>query len=187
MQRLSAFLALPLLAAACGMGSSGMTTTQVQDFRSAAVGVSTTAASYGAQAGAMSDLPTCTADEAGYHAQVAPMVDRMAAMAGAMDGHMASMGHPADGDMACGAAAMMAELARHHAIACASTGDMAPNRAEAAQHVAAMGAWSDHMAERADQMGSRMGMTMMGSSGGAGGTVTGLCVRLPDGSYVLQP
>ena len=182
MQKL--LLALPLLAAACGMSSSGVTAAQVSDLRATAQAASTASTTYGAQASAMPDLPACTADEAGYHGQIAPMIDRMASMGAAMDGQMASMGHMTDGDMACVAAAMAAELARHHGVACASAIDMAPNQAEAAQHVGAMVAWAGHMMDRTGQMGGYMGMGMMG---GTGGTVTGHCVHEVDGSYVLQP
>jgi hypothetical protein len=112
------------------------------------------------------------------------MVDRLAAMADGMDDHMASMGHMGDGDMGCGAAAMAAELARHHGVACASAVDMAPNEAEAARHAAGMVAWAGHMEGRADQLTSYMGLGMMG---GAGGTGAGRCVHQADGSYVLLP
>jgi hypothetical protein len=184
MQKLLLALSLSLLTAACGTGGSSMTTAEVQSFRTAVQAVSSAAASYGAQATTLPDLPACTAAEASYHGQVAPMVERMAAMGAGMDDHMASMGHMGDGDMGCGAAAMAAELARHHGVACASTVDMTPNEAEAGQHAAAMAAWADHMKARADQMGSYMGMGMMG---GGGTAVSGLCVRQPDGSYVLRP
>ena len=67
---------------------------------------------------------------------------------------MASMGgQRGPADMQCGADAMLWELERHASSACVSASDMAPNRTEAAGHVQAMGAWSDHQRVRSEQMG----------------------------------
>jgi hypothetical protein len=79
----------------------------------------------------------------------------------------------------------MAELDRHKAAACASATDMAPNKTEAQQHVAAMTQWADHEMSRSAEMGSMMGTTMGGMGGG--GTTTGHCVHNADGSYTMQP
>jgi hypothetical protein len=102
--------------------------------------------------------------------------------------------------MACAAAAMVAELDRHQAAACASAGDMAPNVTEAQQHVATMTDWADHQLVRSHDMGTMMdagGGGMMGGGGmgggmggggmGGGGMSTGHCVQNQDGTYTLQP
>jgi hypothetical protein len=181
----SLVLALPVVLAACGGMSSGVDAGQIQAFSSTALAVSSAATTYGNQAATMTSASTCAADQSAYDGQVRPMVARMQGMAPAMDDMMGSMNHMADGDMACAAAAMMAELDRHGAVACVSTSDMGPNVAEAGQHVAAMTQWADHQAERAHEMGSMMGMS--GMMGGTGGTVpTGHCVQAADGSYHLQ-
>ncbi len=181
----SLVLALPVLLAACGGMSSGLDSGQIQSFSSTALAVSSAATTYGNQAATMTSASTCAADQSAYDGQVRPMVDRMQGLAPAMDGMMGSMSHMADGDMACAAAAMMAELDRHGTAACASATDMAPNVAEASQHVAAMNQWAAHQAARAHEMGSMMGMSgMMGGTGGA--IPTGHCVQAVDGSYHLQ-
>ncbi len=179
------FLALPAILAACGGTSSGVDAGQIQSFSSTALAVSSAATTYGNQAATMNSASTCAADQSAYDGQVRPMVARMQGVAPAMDDMMGSMSHMADGDMACAAAAMMAELDRHGAVACASTSDMGPNVAEAGQHVAAMTQWADHEAARAHEMGSMMGMS--GMMGGSGGSVpTRHCAQAADGSYHLQ-
>lgn len=65
------------------------------------------------------------------------------------------------------------ELDRHASLACASIGDMTPNRTEAARHVEAMTEWADHQRVRSEQMGSRMGMGGMSGDGS-----TGICQRV---------
>jgi hypothetical protein len=88
-----------------------------------------------------------------------------------------------DADMTCTADAMMAELDRHHAVACASTSDMGPNVTEAQQHVAAMTDWADHQMARSQELGG-----MMGGTGGMGGTgsPSGHCVH-DDTGYHMGP
>jgi hypothetical protein len=179
-----AFLLLALTAA-CGGTTSGVASTEVETFNAAAQGVSTAAASYGAQAAAMTSAATCNGAQTAYDSQVRPMIDQMRTMGPAMDGTMGSMGHRADADMECAANAMMAELDRHGAVACASVTDMTPNKAEAQQHVATMTQWANHQMARSNEMGSMMGMGMGGMGGG--GMTTGHCVHDPDGSYSMQP
>jgi hypothetical protein len=174
-----------LAAAACGGSTSGITSADVQRFNATAQDVSTAATTSGAQAGGMTDAASCSTAQNGYDAQARPMVGRLQSMGAGMDGEMGSMHHASDADMACAANAMMAELDRHRAVACASTVDMTTNKAEAQHHVAAMTQWADHEMARSDEMASMMGMGM-GGMGGTG-TTTGHCVRNADGSYTMQP
>ena len=183
--RKALLLVTVLSAAACGGTTSGVSSTEIQAFNAAALGVSTAAATYGTQAAAMTSTATCTSAQGAYDPQARPKVIAMQGMGVAMDGSMGTMGHTSDEDMACAANAMMAELDRHAAIACASAADMTPNQAEAQQHVAAMTQWANHQMVRSNAMGSMMGMGM-GGMGGAGMT-TGHCVHNPDGSYSMQP
>ncbi len=181
-------LGLPLGLAACG-GTTGFDSSQVQALAATSQAVAASAANYATQATTMTSASSCAGMQGAYDAQVRPMVGAMQGMGPSMDEMMGSMNHMADADMECGANAMMAELDRHRAMACASSSDMAPNVAEAGQHAATMTRWADHQAARAHEMGSMMGMGgMMGGSGGTGTTAsTGRCVRGTDGSYTIQP
>jgi hypothetical protein len=180
-----AILALALTLAACGGSTSGLNTAEIQAFNAAAQGVSTAAVSYGAQAAAMTSPATCANAQASYDSQVRPLVGQMQGMGGDMDGMMGSMGHMDADDMGCGANAMMAELDRHQAAACASTADMVPNKTEAQQHVATMTQWSGHQMGRSHDLASMAGMGMGGMMGS--GTTTGHCVHNADGTYTLHP
>ena len=181
-------LGLPLGLAACG-GTSGFESSQVQAFASASQAVAASAASYATQATTMTSASSCSGIQGAYDSQVRPMVGSMQGMGPSMDEMMGSMNHMGDADMECGAYAMMAELDRHRAVACASSTDMAPNVAEARQHATTMTGWANHQEARAHELGSMMGMGgMMGGSGGTGSTSsTGRCVHGPDGSYTIQP
>jgi hypothetical protein len=185
----NAFLLLALFsAAACGGTTSGVSAATIQAFNADALGVSTAAASYGTQAAAMTSAATCASAQGAYDPQARPKVLEMQGMGPAMDrgmGSMGSTGHMADEDMACAANAMMAELDRHAAIACASAADMTANKAEAQQHVATMTQWANHQMVRSDEMGSMMGTGMGGMAGG--GMTTGHCVHNADGTYTMQP
>jgi hypothetical protein len=165
-------------------GSSGpaVTSGMVAGFHSGVEEISAAVSGYGAAAAGMTDVAACRTDQMGYDGVVRPMVKQMHAIAGPMDESMASMGGAAgSGDMQCGADAMLWELDRHGSLACASTGDMAPNRSEAARHVQAMTAWADHQRVRSEQMGSMMGM-----GGMPGGGTTATCQRNQDGSYTMM-
>lgn len=185
---LKALLAVPLLAAAAcggGSGSSGATAADVRQLNTLSQQVLGAEGSYGAAAGAMTDMMSCQSAQSGYDGQVRPMVDEMQAMGPAMDQQMSGMGHPADADLACAADAMMAELDHHQSAACASASDMPANMAEAADHVAAMTGWADHQLARSHDMGSMSGMGMGGMGGG--GMTTGHCVRNGDGTFTMGP
>jgi hypothetical protein len=174
-----------LSAAACGGTTSVLSSAEIQAFNAAALGVSTAAASYGTQAAAMTSTATCTSAQGAYDPQARPDVIEMQGMGAAMDRSMGSMGHMTDRDMACAASAMMVELDRHAAIACASAADMNANKAEAQQHVATMTQWADHQMVRSNAMASMMGTGMGGMAGG--GMTTGHCVHDANGSYTMLP
>jgi hypothetical protein len=87
-------------------------------------------------------------------------------------------------DMGCSASAMAAEMNRHQAVACASTTDMTPNKAEAQQHVSAMTQWAGHAMGRSHDLASMAGMGM-GNMGN--GSTTGRRIHNADGSYAFQP
>jgi len=179
------YLVLVLAVAAAACGSSGVTSADVQKLNALSQDVSAAATTYGTHAAAMTDTGSCSSAENTYDAQVRPMVGQIQGMGTAMDDEMGSMNHMSDADIECGAQAMMAELDRHKGVACASATDMAPNKAEAQQHVATMTQWANHEMVRSDEMGSMMGMGMGGMGGGA--MTTGHCVHNPDGSYTMQP
>lgn len=177
------FSAVAVLAA-CGGSSSGAAAPDVQRFNSTSQRVAAAAASYGAQAAGMTGTASCNAAETAYDGQVRPMVTDLQGMGPAMDDRMGGMSHGSDADMDCAANAMMAELDRHRAAACASPSDMAPNQAEARQHVATMTQWADHEMARSAELGGMMGMGT-GGMGGSGSS-TGHCVRGADGTYRMQ-
>ncbi len=181
-------LGLPLGLAACG-GTSGFDSSQVQAFASTSQAVAASAASYATQASTMTSASSCSSMQGAYDSQVRPMVATMQAMGASMDEMMGSMNHMADADMECGASAMMAELDRHRATACASPADMGPNVAEARQHAATMTEWADHQTARAHEMGGMMGMSgMMGGTSGSGTpSATGHCAHGADGGFTIQP
>ena len=183
--RLAALLALALVLAACGSSTSGLDTAEIQAFNSTAQGVSAAVAAYGTQAAAMTSSATCTSAQTAYDAQVRPMVGQMQGMGPDMDGMMGSMNHMDAEDMGCSANAMLAELNRHQAVACASTTDMTPNKAEAAQHVASMSQWAGHAMNRSHDLASMAGMSMGGMMGS--GSTTGHCIHNANGSYTFQP
>jgi hypothetical protein len=173
-----------LLLSACGGSTSTLDTAEIQAFNTAAQGVSAAAGAYGTQAAAMTSTATCASAQASYDAQARPLTGQMQGMGASMDAMMGSMNHMDAEDMGCSANAMMAELDRHQLVACASTIDMAPNRAEAQQHVAVMNQWANHEMGRSHDLASMAGMGMdhMG-----GGTTGGRCIHNPDGSYAFHP
>ena len=161
-------LLVPVLAlAACGSSGSSLSTADVQQFSVLASNVASAASSYGTQAAAMSDLPSCASAQAGYDGQVRSMIAGMNGIGARMDQEMSGMGHMSDADMGCDLGAMRAELDRHQGVACSSP-DLTVNRGEAARHVAAMTRWADLARARAQEMGSMMGMSGMGGMGAAG-------------------
>jgi len=181
---LAALLGATLFHASCGGTTSGIDPAKIQAFNTTAQDVSTEAANYGVQAAAMTSAATCTTAQDAYDSRVRPRVGQMQGMGASMDAMMGSMNHMDAEDMGCSASAMMVELDRHRAVACASTGDMTPNRAEAQQHVATMTQWANHEEGRSHDLASMAGMRM----GGMGsGTTGGRCVHNADGSYTFQP
>ncbi len=180
-----ALLALALTLAACGGSMSGLNTAEIQAFNTSAQGVSAAVTTYGTQAEAMTSPTTCASAQTSYDTQVRPMVGQMQGMGPDMDSMMGSMNHMDAEDMGCTANAMLAEMNRHQAVACASTTDMTPNKAEAQQHVASMTQWASHAMNRSHDLGSMEGMNMGGMMGS--GSTTGHCIHNADGSYTFQP
>jgi hypothetical protein len=179
--RLLAAVVLSATVAACGGSSSDAERADVRAYAALAQEISGAASSYATAAGATSDVPGCQSAQGAYAAQVRPMLDRMHAMSGGMDREMGMMGPATHADMTCGADAMLAELARHAAVAC-SSGDMAVNHAEAARHSDEMHDWAEHQQARAGEMGGMMGMGGM-DGGGAAAT----CRQGADGTFTLAP
>ena len=179
--RYSLLLLVVMTAVACG---SHVSSTDVQSFRSDALTVSAAASTYGNQAAQMQSVTNCMSLHQQYDSQVRSVIGRMQSVAPEMDSMMADEQHMGDGDMGCGADAMMAELDAHRGAACSSSTDMTSNVAEAQRHVALMMEWAAHEASRSQELGSLMGMEM--GMGGAG-TSTGRCQHHADGTYSLQP
>ena len=182
------FLAASSLVAALGAcGSSHMNTNgsaDAQALDSTAQSISNAANAYRTSSASMPDVAACAASENAYQTQVRPLVQRMHALAGAMDDRMSSMmGQTGSADMTCATDAMAAELDRHHAVACASPSDMLPNQAEADRHARWMIAWADHQRTRAGQVGSG---SMQGGGMMGGSATTGVCQHGSDGSYTMM-
>jgi hypothetical protein len=155
---------VPLGLAACGGSSPTATTgvshaaqTAARNYQAAGTDMSGVIAQYRTDTTTMLDVSSCQAIEAAYQAKMAPLVDRMSTTSVAMDPYMSSAMGPAVADMACVAAAMKAELARHAAVACTLSGVDA-DRAETAQHAATVTALAQHQYVRYEQMGDAMGM-----------------------------
>jgi len=180
----SALVGSSLLLFACGSSSSGIDSAEIQSFNAAAQGVSTAVATYGTQAAAMAFAATCVSAQASYDSQARPLIGQMQGMGVDMDAMMGSMNHMDARDMGCSANAMMAELNRHQAAACASTADMTPNKAGAQQHVATMTQWASHEMGRSHDLASMAGM---GTGSMGNGTTSGHCVHNADGTYTFQP
>jgi hypothetical protein len=180
-----AFLALALTLAACGGSTSGLNTTEIQAFNTSAQGVSAAVTTYGTQAAAMTSPATCSTTQTSYDSQVRPMVGQMQGMGADMDSMRGSMNHMDAEDLGCSANAMLAEMNRHQAVACASTTDMTLNKAEASQHVSSMTQWANHAMARSHDLASMSGMNMGGMMGS--GSTTGHCIHNADGSYSFQP
>lgn len=164
--------------AACGGSGSLTNGADASAYRSAALQVSTSVASYDTATTSMTTPAECTAAVQHHEAQVDPVLGHMGEMAGGMDGAMRSMGEMKGADMECGVAVMQQEMQKHHAAACSSL-DMAANRAEAQRHVEAMQQLANHMQMRAEEMSTL-------AAGGAmhGGTMQGGGWTTPDGGMM---
>jgi hypothetical protein len=164
-----------LAVSACS--DSTLTPATVQSFAQLNQDMSDAVSAHRVQAAALPDLAACQAADTAYSTRISPMVQSQQQFGGQMDDYMRSMGHSMDADMACGAGELAAELARHQAVACASS--IAANQAEAMHHVDAMDELIAHQQVRAGEAGSMMGNPgMMG--GGAG---TWQCEHEADGGY----
>jgi len=180
----SALVGSSLLLFACGSSTTGINSAEIQSFNIAAQGVSSAVAAYGTQAASMTSAATCASAQTSYDSQARPLTGQMQGMGADMDAMMGSMKHMDAEDMGCSANAMMAELNRHQAVACTSSTDMTPNKAEAQQHVATMTQWASHEMGRSHDLASMAGMGM-GSMGN--GTTSGHCIHNADGTYTFQP
>ena len=162
---------------ACGGSASndGTATTSAAEsdlttFQGLAAGAQTAATSYGMSMMMSGSATACQGIHDGYDAKVRPSIAQMTQMAGEMDDLMDAHGGMSSADMACVAAAMMAELDRHQMVAC-TFADVASDRSEAARHVGAMLSFGGHMSQRCGEM--RRGMdggswswgSMMGACG----------------------
>jgi hypothetical protein len=195
MQRMMVVVALVVAACSGSGSSSGASTAQVKQVDTLGQGMTATVSSYRASVAGTTTPQACQAAERAYEGQIAPMMDQMKQMSGAMDNAMKQLGHPEGADVTCGSGAMQAELDRHKPVACASP-DMAVNKSEAASHADAMDELIDHQRARAAQAGSAMGVSGMmdaGSMSGAAGGWTapdggmmGACQLESDGGYTMD-
>ena len=186
MKAIPVLLALvPLGLAACGGSPPAGTTavspaaqTAVQNYYSAGTDISAVIRQYRIDSAAMPDVTSCQAIEAAYQAKIAPLIERLSTTSAALDPYMSGAMGPTGADMACVAAAMKAELARHAAVAC-TLPDMAADRAEAAQHAATMAGLIDHQCIRYQQAGDACGMMPATSYD------TWTCKHNPDGTFTF--
>ncbi|HSD19702.1 MAG TPA: hypothetical protein VLC54_06685, partial [Anaeromyxobacter sp.] len=141
-----------VLAAACGGTEGGGGDAQVQAYEAARAEVAAAVGAYQAEAGTAQTDEECRAAEARYGAAAGPALERMREMSGARagDGQQMQMRMMGAGDLACGADAMAAELARHQGVACA--GDALQDRAEAQHHAGQMGGWLEQPRQRGRAM-----------------------------------
>jgi hypothetical protein len=160
----AAFATLAVLAAGCSSKSSAP---DVAALQALAADTQARVSQYQAAwvATPAADAAGCLSIESPYHADVKPMLQRMAGMSPGMDAWMDSHGLAAGADMACGSTVMMDELEGHHAVACQGT--PAEMKAEADRHAGAMTYETSHMQARAGEMADMMDGGMMG--GGMGG------------------
>lgn len=156
---------------------STVTPATVQSFTQLNQEMSEAVSAYRVLAAALPDLSACQGADTTYSARIGPMIQSQQQFGGQMDDYMRSTGHSMNADMLCGAGDLAAELARHQAVACASSN--AANQAEAMHHVDAMDELIAHQQVRAGEAESMLGNHgMMG--GGAG---TWQCEHEVDGGY----
>lgn len=182
--RLNRFVAVAgtAIVTACGAGTGidgDADLAALQSYQALGTELSTVVSTYGTSTAAISDPAECDALHADYAGRASELAGRMREAGAAMQGHMASHGSVAAGDMICGADAVHAELERHHAAACTG-GDVDADREEAARHVATMTALMEHQRVRYEEAGAGMGM--MSESGDD----TFTCERHDDGSFMMD-
>jgi hypothetical protein len=170
-------------ATACGGNSAAPShagaQTAASSYQALGQDMATTVAQYQGATATMPDQAACNAAEAAYQSKMGPMIDRMGTASATMDRYMAGEMGPGAADMGCVAAAMAAELERHHAAACAAP-DLAVNGAEATDHAQTMAGWIDHQRVRYEQMGEAIGMTPHTDD------ATWTCVVNPDGTFTMN-
>jgi FtsP/CotA-like multicopper oxidase with cupredoxin domain len=165
---------LALSLAACG--SAGMhdsgTNAEAYALDQAALSLATTATSFQARTAALSTASECSASAQRYADQMKPVVDQMTQVAGQMDATLGSMGRATHADVHCSTGAMSLEMARHMSVVCGLP-DMAANRAEIDQHLAAMQDFANHMRMRAAEVNGLSASGTSGMGGGMGGGMNG--------------
>ncbi len=129
----------------------------------------------------MATAADCSAAVNGYGTTMRDDLGRLSSMSGSMDDQMRSMGQQSRADVGCGVQGMQDELQRHLQVACHEA-DMEHNRAEAAEHVAAMGNALQHMDMRATEVAAGTGHAMGGGMGP--GMMDGGWWQLPDGGHM---
>lgn len=135
-------------------------TSTVTEYQSYAADLQTSLTAYGGTMMSSSTLTSCRAAHEQYDAAARPTVVKMVDMGKAMDAFMETHAGEMITDMSCVAAAMLTELDRHAAAACASTDETA-NRTEVGRHVGAMAGYDAHVKDRCSTMmqaGSTDGM-----------------------------
>jgi hypothetical protein len=153
--------ALALAAWACGgstrgePGTTNETSTVASDlttFEDASTAAQGAVTSYEQNVG-RDDLTVvmCRSVHAAYDAQMRPLVAQMILMAREMDDTIVAHGGLSSADIACVAAAMMAELDHHRAIAC-TYAEVTRDRGEAVRHARAMLSFGSHISERSGEM-----------------------------------
>lgn len=135
------------LATACGGGDGSA---DVQAYEAARGELAAAVSTFQAESGAAQTTDDCRAAELRYGAAAGPALERMRQMSGALAGDGHRMRMMAGADLACGAEAMTAELARHQGVACA--GDVLQDRAEAEHHAGQMGGWLEQQRQRCGAM-----------------------------------
>lgn len=149
--------AMSSIALACGGSSestsNAATSGDIARYRENAQAVRASAVQYEAtMAGdGVTSTAACQQVHDQYDATVRPTIIGMQSMSDSMDAFMNRHGGGAMADIGCAGTAMMAELDRHHSVAC-QLSDLALDRAEAIRHAEAVTTYADHLSERSDQM-----------------------------------
>jgi hypothetical protein len=154
-----------VILAGCG-GTNGGGASDVTAFQQELASATQALGTYQAATRTMSTAADCSAAVNGYGTPMQADLDHMTSVSGSMDDRMRSMGQPSRADVGCGLQGMDDELRRHLQVACHDA-QMAQNRDEAAQHVAAMGNALQHMQMRAAEVsdGRMDGAWRMGDGG----------------------
>ena len=160
MNRLVLILACAFTAGCGGIGNSPAPVDPAA-YQKLTQDVVTRVATHRSNAAGAETVNACVAEHTRYDAEVRPLLERMKADSGGMDGCMMQMGKSGDADLSATCGSMMAELDGHKTHACASA-DAAVDKNEAARHCDAMDTWLASAKNRASYLAGSMG----GMSGG---------------------